>query len=100
MFLYLADVPETLGPPHFVSKRRTQDAAALPNWLSRDQRPAWYAAEVSGTGPAGTVAAYSIGTFHRGTALTAPRGARYTIHVSYRAATAEWANGRGWVKQA
>ena len=100
MFLYLTDVPEALGPPHFVSKRHTQGTAALPNWLSRDQRPEWYAVEVSGAGPAGTVAAYSIGTFHRGTALTAPRGARYTIHVSYRAATTEWANRMGWANQA
>ena len=100
LFLYLSDVPEELGPPHFVSKRYTQGTAALPNWLSRAQRPEWYAVEVSGTGPAGTVAAYSIGTFHRGTALTAPRGARYTIHVSYRTAMAEWANGMGWAKQA
>jgi hypothetical protein len=100
MFLYLSDVLEALGPPHLVSKRHTQGTAALPNWLSRDQRPEWYAAEVSGAGPAGTVVAYSIGTFHRGTALTAPRGARYTIHVSYRAATTEWANSMGWAKQA
>lgn len=99
MFLYLSDVPEQLGPPHFVSKARTQGAAALPNWLSRDERPDWHATEVSGTGPAGTVVAYSIGTFHRGTALTGPRGARYTIHLSYRAATTEWANRNAWANQ-
>ena len=57
MFLYLSDVLEALGPPHFVSKTRTQGAAALPNWLSRDQRPDWYATDVSGAGPVGTVAA-------------------------------------------
>ena len=27
LFLYLSDVPEDLGPPHFVSKTRTQGAA-------------------------------------------------------------------------
>jgi len=97
--LYLSDVPEELGPPHFVSRTRTQGAAVLPNWLSRDERPDWYAAEVSGAGPAGTVVAYSIGTFHRGTALTAPRGARYTIHVSYRAAAAEWAGRTAWANR-
>ncbi|PON13234.1 hypothetical protein C2W62_35420 [Candidatus Entotheonella serta] len=96
MFLYLSDVPEELGPPHFVSKTYTRGTAALPNWLSREQRPAWYAAEVSGAGPAGTVVAYHLGTFHRGTALIDPRGARYTIHVSYRAATTEWAQRCAW----
>ncbi len=96
MFLYLSDVPEALGPPHFVSKTYTRGAAALPNWMSREQRPEWYAAEVSGAGPAGTVVAYHLGTFHRGTALTGQRGARYTIHVSYRAATTEWAQRSAW----
>jgi phytanoyl-CoA dioxygenase PhyH len=99
MFLYLCDVPEELGPPRFVSRTHTHGAAAFPNWLSRDERPDWYAAEVSGAGPAGTVAAYSISTFHRGTALTAFRGARYTIHVSYRAAGTEWADRRAWANQ-
>ena len=100
LFLYLCDVPEELGPPHFVSRKVTQNARALPNWLSRDERPEWYAEEISGKGPAGTVAAYGIGTFHRGTALTEPRGARYTIHVSYRAATTEWANRHAWAYDA
>jgi hypothetical protein len=99
MFFYLSDVPEELGPPHFVSRTRTQGAATLPNWLSREGRPDWYAAEVSGAGPAGTVIAYSTTTFHRGTALTGPRGARYTLHMSYRAAATEWANRHAWANQ-
>lgn len=97
-FLHLCDVPEELEPPHFVSKTRTKGVAALPNWLSRDERPDWYATEVSGTGPTGTVAAYSIGTFHRGTEFSGPRGARNTIHVNYRAAITEWANRNAWAK--
>jgi hypothetical protein len=99
MFVYPSDVPEDLGPPHFVSKARTHGAPALPNWLSRDERPDWYAAEVSGAGPAGTVAAYSIGTFHRGTELTRPRGARYTILANYRPASTEWANRHAWAQR-
>lgn len=55
-----------------------------------------FAGEVSAAGPAGTVVAYEIGTFHRGTQLTAARGARYTLHVNFRPAAAEWAVRHGW----
>ncbi|MBX9623857.1 MAG: phytanoyl-CoA dioxygenase family protein [Gemmataceae bacterium] len=96
LFLYLCDVPEELGPPHFVSKTLTRGTPAFPNWLSRDERPEWYAAEASAAGPAGTVVAYEVGTFHRGTGLTAPGGVRYTLHASYRPAGAEWAGRIAW----
>ncbi len=109
MFLYLTDVPEELGPPHFVSQARTTALAAKPNWYPRHDhadseggymsvagRPDLYECEESGAGPAGTVAAFRLGTFHRGTAVTAPRGARYTMHVSYRPAAADWAQRLSW----
>ncbi len=109
MFLYLADVPEELGPPHFVSQTRTAALAALPNWYPRDDgadgeggyvsqtgRLDLYDSEESGAGPAGTVAAFRLGTFHRGTAPTAPRGARYTMHLSYRPAAVDWGQRLSW----
>jgi Phytanoyl-CoA dioxygenase (PhyH) len=109
MFVYLVDVPGELGPPHFVSRARTADLPAKPNWYPRadgsdaeggfvatDGSPQLYAAEVSAAGPAGTVVAWGPGTFHRGTALTAPRGARYTLHLSFRPATAEWGHRHAW----
>lgn len=99
MFLYLSDVSDDLGPTHFASKQRTRDLAVIPNWHARADRPELYEAEVSGAGPAGTVVAYSINTTHRGTAMTAPRGARYTIHVNYRAATSEWAHRHAWASR-
>ncbi len=40
--------------------------------------------------------AFGPDTFHRGTALTAPRGARYTLHLGYRPATAEWGHRYSW----
>lgn len=45
---------------------------------------AFYGKEQSGAGPTGTVVAYSTDTFHRGTAMTAPRSARFSAHVSYK----------------
>jgi Phytanoyl-CoA dioxygenase (PhyH) len=109
MFVYLVDVPDELGPPHLVSRARTAGRPAKPNWypradgsddgdgfVSADGSPELYAAEVSAAGPAGTVVAFGPGTFHRGTALTAPRGARYTMHLGYRPATAEWGHRHAW----
>ena len=109
MFVYLADVPDELGPPHLVSRTRTAGLPAKPNWYPRADgsdseggfvsergHPDLYAAEVSAAGPAGTVVAFQPGTFHRGTALTAPRAARYTMHLGYRPAAAEWGHRHAW----
>jgi hypothetical protein len=115
MFVYLVDVPGSLGPPHFVPRRHADGLAPIPNWLprvadvgldpdhptwvARDANPTLYELEVSGAGPAGTVAAYSTATFHRGTELTMPRGARFTLHVNFRRADAEWAIRHSWVQK-
>jgi hypothetical protein len=108
LFVYLVDVPDELGPPHFVSREYTAELPAVPNWFPRtsdrapegrfeaDARPDLYEREVSATGPAGTVVAFEPGTVHRGTALTAPRGVRYSMHLSYRPAAIEWAQRLAW----
>jgi hypothetical protein len=111
MFVYLSDVPTELGPPSYVPVRHTRGLPALPNWypigpgVTDVEHPAWvsdegspqlYDVEVSAAGPAGTVAAYGLETFHRGTALAAPRGARFTIHVNFRRADADWITRRSW----
>src|SRR5688500_9700493 len=96
LFVYLSDVPEELGPPHLVPRRFCGDAALLPNWRDRTTAPELYEHEVSGAGPAGTVVAYSIDTIHRGTNMLAPRGARYTLHVNFRPAAAEWYGRHAW----
>jgi hypothetical protein len=111
MFLYLNDVTPDLGPPGYVPTSFVNAAPALPNWYPRvdgqrdDEHPTWvspagrpdlYEHEVSADGPAGTVVAYRIETFHRGTELTAPRGARYTLHVSFRDAGCDWIARRAW----
>ncbi|MGN9911224.1 phytanoyl-CoA dioxygenase family protein [Phytohabitans sp. LJ34] len=108
MFVFLHDVPEELGPPHLVSRRHTADLPAVPNWYLRPGResdwrfdddsgsPRLYRAEVSGAGPAGTVIAFEPGTFHRGTQLTAPRGARYSMQVGFRPASVHWGQRVAW----
>ena len=109
LFVYLVDVPAELGPPSMVSRTRTSGLPAKPNWYPRDGgadaewgwvstagSPELYDAEVRAAGPAGTVVAWAPGTFHRGTALTLPRGARYTIHLAFRPASAEWGQRMPW----
>jgi hypothetical protein len=115
MFLYLSDVTPAHGPTSYVPLTETRSLPALPNWLppregvSDDAHPTWvspeawpalYEHEVSGVGRAGTVVAYRVETFHRGTRMTAPRGARYTIHVNFRRADSDWIGRRAWTDDA
>ncbi|MFE2939936.1 phytanoyl-CoA dioxygenase family protein [Streptomyces sp. NPDC059255] len=112
MFVYLADVPEEFGPAHLVPRRHTVDLPAVPDRYLRpglesrsrfhdgSGSPHLYEAQVSAAGPAGTVVAFEIGTVHRGTAMTAPRGARYTMHVNFRPSGVHWGQRRGWAYSA
>jgi hypothetical protein len=96
MFVFLHEVSEDLGPTHVVSTTLTAELPLLPHCVSRADFPALYASEVSASGPAGTVLAYRGETFHRATNLTASRGARYTLHSSFRPASHEWVGRQGW----
>ena len=55
---------------------------------------------MSAAGPAGTVVAFEVGTFHRGTQLTAPRGVRYNMHLNFRPSAIQWGQRRGWAYSA
>ena len=54
------------------------------------------AVERSGAAPAGSVFAYGIDVFHRGTNLTVPGGHRYTITASYKAAGNDQIGWSAW----
>ncbi len=86
--LYLTDVTDAHGALHYVTK---PDAEAVlgrntVNAASEEQQAALKAKERSAAGPAGTLLAHGIDTFHRGTNLTAENGHRYTMTVGYKAA--------------
>ncbi|MEJ7585513.1 MAG: phytanoyl-CoA dioxygenase family protein [Acidimicrobiales bacterium] len=115
MFLYLSDVSQDVGPPSLVPTPVTEGLGALPNWYPRSDgvvdsdHPGWvspsgrsdlYEREVAACGPAGTVVAYRIETFHRGTALRAHRGVRHTLHVNFRLADHDWIGRRAWTDSA
>lgn len=109
-FVFLSDVTAELGAPRMVARSPETDALpAKPNFFPRhdsgdsgdefvatEGRPDLYAQEVVATGNAGTVVAFQTGTLHRGAAITQLRGARFTMHVSYRPAGVEWAQRHSW----
>lgn len=111
MLLFLNDVPEELGPPHLVARRHTAHLPAVPNWFLRPGQesgsrfdddsgsPDLYQVEVSGAGPAGTVIAFEPGTFHRGTQLTAPGGARYSMQLCFRPSHLHWGQRVAWANR-
>jgi hypothetical protein len=111
MFVYLSDVSAGLGPISLLPRTHSAGAPALPNWyppddgqidvdhadwVSAEGRPDWYDHEIKATGPAGTVVAYRIETFHRGTDLRSEGGSRFTIHINLRRAASDWITRRAW----
>lgn len=111
LFVFLSDVTVELGAPRMVPRSAGTDALpAKPNFFPRTDpgddddegfvsprgRPDLYAVEVPATGPAGTVVAFRPHTVHRGSGITQPRGARFTMHLNYRPAAAEWAHRHAW----
>lgn len=115
MFVYLVDVPVELGPTAYVASSHTNALPLIPNWFppvdgkADSDHPTWisplgrpdlYEHEVRAPGTAGTVVAYTNQTVHRGTQLTAQRGARYTLHLNFRPAESEWQSRHSWVEHA
>ena len=54
------------------------------------------ALERSGAGPAGSVFAYGIDVYHRGTNLVRPGGVRYTLTASFKAAGNDMIGWSAW----
>lgn len=85
---YLTDVTDGHGALHYVTR---QDAESVlgPGRIgaaSEERQQALKMKEKSAAGPAGTLVAHGIDTFHRGTNLTLENGYRYTMTVGYKAA--------------
>ncbi|MBA4046968.1 MAG: hypothetical protein C0476_00335 [Sphingomonas sp.] len=85
--IYVTDVTNDLGAIHYVANPDADEIVgrarlALPEGMQQ----ALKARERSGAAPAGSVFAYDIDTYHRGTNLTRPGGHRYTITASFKAA--------------
>lgn len=108
-FVFLVDVPDDLGPPHLVAWDHTDRLPMNPNFFPRRggrgefvstaDNSHLYAAEQSGAGPAGTVIAFNTRTFHRGTGLRKPRGARYSMQIIVQPADVEWGQRMAWAER-
>jgi hypothetical protein len=96
MFLYVNGVDLDTGPTLAVPRRHTADVPLLPNQLRREEHAALYAREVPVVGPPGTLLVYWPDTVHRGSPMARLEAARYTIHLNFRTAAAEWVSRRGW----
>jgi ectoine hydroxylase-related dioxygenase (phytanoyl-CoA dioxygenase family) len=94
VFVYYEDVTAELGPTHVVSRRETRGLDLVPNLRTREEAPELYARERAVTVPAGSALLLSHSTFHRGSALRAPRGARFAHFIGYRATRHAWL---GWM---
>jgi Phytanoyl-CoA dioxygenase (PhyH) len=95
MFVYLSDVTPETGATRVVSRRLTPGIQVERTYLSHTDYADLYAAEVPASGPAGSILAYRPDVYHRGVRMTAPRSARFMVHVSYKPANTDWLGSHG-----
>jgi hypothetical protein len=98
VMIYLTDVTDAHGAIHYVPLADSDalfDAERMPFATDAMQAPL-KSRERSGAGPAGSIFAYGIDVYHRGTNLTAPGGHRYTLTASYKAAGNDQIGWSAW----
>ena len=85
--IYLSDVTDALGAMHYV-KKSDSDAILGSRAIAApiEYQVALKARQHSAAAPAGSIIAYGIDTFHRGTNMTEPNGLRYTMTASFKRA--------------
>jgi ectoine hydroxylase-related dioxygenase (phytanoyl-CoA dioxygenase family) len=96
--VYYTDVKENQAPTAVCSWQHYEDEILWPPVYSREDRPELYDNEVRTTVPAGSVLAYSMRTFHRGTKFL-EEGARIGHFISYSPAKPRWMGIVGWPEQ-
>ncbi len=96
LFIYLSDVSEANGATRMVAQPRSADIAVEQHTLTFTEFPSLYDDSGVAMGPAGTVVAYRPDVYHRSVDVTTPGARRVMMHVSYRLATAEWAQYQAW----
>ena len=78
--VYYTDVDADHAPTAICSWEHYPERIRWPAHYTREERPAIYDNEVRVTVPAGSVLAYSMRTFHRGTPFRADRRAHRPVH--------------------
>jgi hypothetical protein len=95
LFVYLIDVTADAAT-RMVSRRLTGHVPVERTYLSLSDYADLYDAEVPAVGPAGSVLAYRPDVYHRGIRMTAPRSARFMLHVSFKPAGTDWLGSQAW----
>lgn len=98
MMIYFTDVTDRHGAIHYVTQSDSDKVtgADRPMYPNDGQQQALKRLERSGAGPAGSVFAYGIDVYHRGTNLTAAGGRRFTLTASYKAAGNDQIGWSAW----
>ncbi len=98
--LYFTDVTDDLGAIHYVpqSKGDAVTGEDRASFIANqpELQETLRGREQSGAGPVGSVFAYGIDVYHRGTNLTRPGGHRYTMTASYKAAGNDMIGFSAW----
>ncbi len=99
---YFSDVTEEHGPAHFVPRPESLRVAGAEATLDRDVaeqlriQSALREVARSSAAPAGSIFAYGIDVFHRGTNMTIPGGHRYAVMVCFKAAGNDTIGYHAW----
>ena len=96
--IYFTDVSDDLGAIHYVPLADSDAVCGGERdpFGPPEVQGALKARERSGAGPAGSIFAYGIDVYHRGTNLTRPGGIRYTLTASYKAAGNDMIGWSAW----
>jgi len=88
--IYFTDVTEQHGPTHYVNRTDSNGFEGMRRFLKNrediEHQKELRKFEHSAAGPAGTLLAYGIDVFHRGTNLTEPGGYRYAMTSCFKKA--------------
>ncbi len=88
--IYFTEVTEAHGPTHYVKRSDSKGPEGIKRFLENrtdlKHQMELSKFECSAAGPAGTLLAYGIDVFHRGTNLTEPNGYRYAMTACFKKA--------------
>ncbi len=96
IILYYTDVTAKLGPTYVVSQEHTREGSLWPPFRSREDYPELYEKEKRVLVNAGGMLIFGMQTFHRGSAMAAPQGVRWTEHLVYRAKRHQFSGYQAW----
>ena len=96
--IYLTDVADDLGAIHYVPVGESDKVAGgnRDPFGPQEVHAPLKSLERSGAGPVGSIFAYGIDVYHRGTNLTRPGGIRYTLTASFKAAGNDMIGWSAW----